>query len=162
MQCVHCTAHPLGLEKSAIECNKDIHAKCDILVSIVERKRKFLINKIRELKTKRRMEMEAQLHKIQEMNSAAFKTQSECKQIAMKHNLSTSSRLEQMNATLDAQNEMETKLNLDVDKINCSDITLAVTYDHSEFISNFDAALKVKFNDERFELKLHRTNKTKN
>ena len=145
--------HYLGLEKSAMDCNKEIHTNCDILVSTIEEKRKSLLNTVQNLKNKRRAELEAELKKLQEINESAMKLQGECKDIASKSDISSSLRLEQMTACIDQQYEMEKKVDYDIDKMNLSNIKLCAKFNKNAFHSNFDSALNVQFGDDKFKLK---------
>merc|ERR1719412_3475267 len=78
------------LEKSAIECNKQIHATCDILVGQIHKKRKNLLAKVEKLKVKRREELDEMLTKLQKMNEVAKVSQVECKKVAANANVSSS------------------------------------------------------------------------
>merc|ERR1712048_808701 len=88
------------LEKSAIECNKQIHATCDILIGSIHKKRKNLLAKVEKLKTKRRQELDKLLEKLQKMNEVAKASQDECEEVAAKSDISSTLRLEQMNASV--------------------------------------------------------------
>lgn len=136
-----------------MECNKEIHAKCDIMIATIEEKRKILLDTVKKLKDKRRIELETEFRKLQEINESLIKSQSECKDIATKSDISVSLRTEQMAACIDRQNEMEKKVDYDIYKIDTSNIQIIVKYDQKAFDSNFNAAVKVDFDDKKFELK---------
>ena len=114
------------------------------------------------MKDKRRTELEIELKKLKEINESAMKYKGECKDIATKSDISSSLRLEEMESCLDGQNEMEKKVNYDIDKINKSNTKLIIKYDDNAFNSNFNAVLKVEFDHDKFELKYDPETEMKN
>merc|ERR1719499_62427 len=105
------------------------------MISMVQKQRESLLKKINELKTQRKSELESMLKRLESVNESALSAQKECKQIAVKADLATSSRLEQMEAVLKKQEEAESKMNED------------------DFSSNLESALSVGFGDDALELK---------
>ena len=143
-----------------MECTNKVRWKCDELISLIKKQRDSLLNTITELKTERKSELEALLQRLQSVNDSAIIAQKECKQIAVKADLATSSRLEQMETVLKRQEEAESKMYNDDDddeeketQSKTSDIKLIVIYDEEEFVSNLDMIFNVEFNGEELELK---------
>ena len=145
------------MEESAEECTKEVQSKSDVLISLITKQRDSLLNKITELKTERKSELEAMLKRLQAVNESAITAQKECKKIAVKADLATSSRLEQMEAVLKKQEEAESKINDDDDQketeVRSADIKLTVIYDEKAFSSALETALNVGFNEDELDLK---------
>ena len=152
-----CSRNVEGLEESAMECTKEVQAKCDVLISLITKQRDSLLNKITELKTERKSELEAMLNRLQAVNQSAITAQKECKKIAVNSDLAKSARLEQMEAVLKKQEEAESKMNDDADEketvSKSSDIKLQVIYDEDTFSSNLDSVFDVGFNGDKLDLK---------
>ena len=145
------------MEETADECTKEVQSKSDVLISIITKQRDSLLSKITELKAKRKSELEAMLKRLQAVNECAVSAQKECKKIAVKADLATSSRLEQMEAVLKKQEEAESKINDNDDEKDTeprsSDIKLTVIYDEKVFTSALETALNVGFNEDELDLK---------
>merc|ERR1719499_375825 len=116
------------------------------MISMVQKQRESLLQKISELKTQRKSELESMLKRLGSVSESAISAQKECKKIAVKADLATSSRLEQMEAVLKKQEEAESKMQDDDDQketeSKSSDIKLSVIYDENAFTS----ALTTVFN----------------
>ena len=99
------------------------------------------------------------LKRLHAVNESAISAQKKCKNIAVKADLATSSRLEQMEAVLRNQEEAESKMNDDDgddekdSEFKSSDIKLTVIYDEKAFASSLDTVFNVRFNDDELDLK---------
>eukprot|EP01084_Bolivina_argentea_P237399 398994_1 len=56
------------LEKSSIECTKEVHDKYNEMVSIMDKHRKLLLDKIIHLKNKRKQELETYFNQLKLLN----------------------------------------------------------------------------------------------
>ena len=140
-----------------MECTKEVQSKSDVLISMITEQRDSLLTKITELKTERKSELETMLNRLQAVNESAITAQKECKKIAVKADVATSSRLEQMETVLKRQEEAESKMKDDDDQketeSKASDIKLAVIYDEKAFTSALDTVFNVGFNEDELDLK---------
>eukprot|EP00485_Elphidium_margaritaceum_P018299 CAMPEP_0202729108 /NCGR_PEP_ID=MMETSP1385-20130828/185964_1 /ASSEMBLY_ACC=CAM_ASM_000861 /TAXON_ID=933848 /ORGANISM="Elphidium margaritaceum" /LENGTH=356 /DNA_ID=CAMNT_0049395365 /DNA_START=16 /DNA_END=1084 /DNA_ORIENTATION=+ len=142
-----------GLERSALQCTKEIHARHAELVSVLEKKKLDLLRSVQSLKAQRRKELDGVLQTLTARHRIALDAQSECKQAAVNADISSASRLQQMTAALNKQKESEQKLQWNAEQMKDCAFQLAVHFDRNAFNANFKSVLDVGFDHERMALK---------
>ena len=136
----------LGLEKSAVICNKDIHSGCDLMISSVERHRKVLLDNVQNMKNKRRKELELQLNNFKQINKNIIKSVGECQQIAISKD---SNKYNKMKQIID-KNDNEQKI--DINDFDATNIKLEINKDDKLFKSGMEQGLLVKFADNKLNI----------
>eukprot|EP01084_Bolivina_argentea_P126981 224679_1 len=141
------------LSKSCVKCTKDIHNKYNEMVSILDKHRKLLLNKISNLQKKRTEELQTYLNQIKLLSDVGVKASSECQNIAIKSDISSLDRLNKMKQIADKFNVYEKKMNVNSNNFNTSNFKICLNYNQQIFKSNLDKSLNVSFDEEKFELK---------
>ena len=77
----------LVLEKSAVECTKEVNKQCDMMITMTENKREELLNNITERKSKMRMQLDEALIQIKSANDISLQLEDKCKEIAAKSDI---------------------------------------------------------------------------
>eukprot|EP01084_Bolivina_argentea_P066711 121626_1 len=137
-----------SLERNAVECDKTIHAKCDQILSVVEKYRKSLLEKAKTTKTEKKSELEIHLNKLKQLNKNVNKAMRECQQTAIDNNKS-SIRIEQMRKIIDQCNHEEFKLN--VKKIGSVPTALEVKWDLNLIRSGLNAGLNTQVTEQKID-----------
>eukprot|EP01084_Bolivina_argentea_P141969 249450_1 len=126
------------LEKSAVECTKEVDNKCDMMIKMTENKRNELLNIIIERKNKMRMQLDEALIKVNNANDSSLQLENKCKEIAAKTDISSSVRIETMNSIVTKQRKIESKTDFYIDPSN---VKLMVQCDEKAFNSNLNSCL---------------------